>query len=71
MGDAIEMTALTKVFAPREGAQGQYKIGSVKPNIGHGESVSGMSQITKVILSIEEPNPSCHLYLVPKVEFRH
>ena len=52
MGDAIEMTALTKVFATREGAQGPYRIGSVKPNIGHCESASGMSQITKVILSL-------------------
>ena len=59
MGDAIEMTALTKVFGKRDGVQGNYKIGSVKPNIGHCESASGMSQLTKVILSLN------HKTLVP------
>ena len=59
MGDAIEMTALTKVFGKRDGAQGVYKIGSVKPNIGHCESASGMSQLAKVILSLK------HKKLVP------
>lgn len=53
VGDAIEMAALTKVFSGREGTQGSYRFGSVKPNIGHGEAVSGMSQLTKVLLSLQ------------------
>ncbi|MCP4624466.1 MAG: polyketide synthase, partial [bacterium] len=52
MGDAIEMTALTKVFSGRAGVTGEYKTGSVKPNIGHCEAASGMAQLTKVILSL-------------------
>ncbi|MGV4759405.1 aminotransferase class I/II-fold pyridoxal phosphate-dependent enzyme, partial [Burkholderia pseudomallei] len=52
VGDAIEMAALTRVFGARERADGRYRIGSVKPNIGHGEAVSGMSQLTKVLLSL-------------------
>jgi polyketide synthase PksM len=52
MGDAIEMTALTKVFGNRSGVKGDYKIGSVKPNIGHCESASGMAQLIKVILAL-------------------
>ena len=59
LGDAIEMTALTKTFASREGAEGNYRIGSVKPNIGHSESASGMSQLAKMILSLK------HKMLVP------
>ncbi|MET5116701.1 hypothetical protein AAHH79_42265, partial [Burkholderia pseudomallei] len=47
VGDAIEMAALTRVFGARERAVGRYRIGSVEPNIGHGEAVSGMSQRTK------------------------
>ncbi len=59
MGDAIEMTALSQVFANRAGTQGNYKIGSVKRNAGHSEAASGMSQLSKVILSLK------HKTLVP------
>lgn len=52
MGDAIEASALTEVFRDRYHVEGAYRIGSVKPNIGHCESASGMSQLTKVILSL-------------------
>ena len=59
MGDAIEMSALTSVFYQRQGVQGDYKIGSVKPSIGHCESASGISQLTKTVLSLK------HKTLVP------
>lgn len=52
MGDAIEMAALAKVFGEQRGAQGDYRVGSVKPNIGHSEAASGMSQLTKVLMSL-------------------
>ncbi|WP_189295605.1 beta-ketoacyl synthase N-terminal-like domain-containing protein, partial [Streptomyces albospinus] len=53
IGDAVEMTALTQVFADRPGAGGQFRIGSVKPNIGHGEASAGMAQLFKVVLAME------------------
>ena len=59
IGDAIEMTALGKVFTKREGARGDYKIGSVKANVGHSEAASGMSQLSKIIFCLK------HKTLVP------
>ncbi|WP_428243751.1 SDR family NAD(P)-dependent oxidoreductase [Gynuella sp.] len=53
IGDALEMTALNKVFRQRAGAEGDYRLGSIKPNIGHCESASGISQLTKVILALK------------------
>jgi acyl transferase domain-containing protein/acyl carrier protein/SAM-dependent methyltransferase len=64
MGDAIEASALTEVFGDRTNVEGAYRIGSVKPNIGHSESASGMSQLTKVILSLK------HKTLVPTLRSR-
>ncbi|MBB3120980.1 alpha/beta fold hydrolase [Pseudoduganella violacea] len=54
LGDAIEMSALGKVFGDGTGASGARRIGSVKPNIGHCEAASGMSQLTKVIMSLHQ-----------------
>lgn len=59
MGDAIEMEALSKVFSNKRKTTGAYRIGSVKPNIGHCEAASGIAQLTKVILSLK------HKTLVP------
>jgi len=75
-GDAIEMAALTEVFGQREALQGSYRIGSVKPNIGHGEAVSGMAQLTKVLLAFRhrqlpptlmpgEPSPAIDFSKLP------
>jgi polyketide synthase PksM len=74
--DAVEMTAVTKAFHNRQGAEGDYRLGSVKPNIGHCESASGMSQLMKVILSLQhrtlvptlipdELNPKIHFDQLP------
>lgn len=52
IGDAVEMTGLTDVFGGRTGVQGHYGVGSVKPNFGHGEAVSGMAQLLKVVLAL-------------------
>lgn len=48
LGDAIEITALKKVFKGRAGKCG---IGSVKCNIGHTDTVSGLSGVIKMICS--------------------
>ena len=64
MGDAIEARALTEVFSDRHNVEGAYRLGSVKPNIGHCESAAGMSQLTKVVLSLN------HQTLVPTLRSR-
>ena len=52
-GDAMEMTSVLNVFAPksrqREVHQPLY-LGSVKSNIGHGEAASGICALIKVLL---------------------
>ncbi|KAH7378435.1 hypothetical protein DE146DRAFT_749699 [Phaeosphaeria sp. MPI-PUGE-AT-0046c] len=49
VGDPIETKAVANIF----GEHGVY-IGSVKPNIGHGESASGLSSIIKMTLALEK-----------------
>ncbi len=61
LGDAIEFRALTRAFRAFTTAQGYCALGSVKSNMGHAESASGMAQLTKVLLQLE------HRQLVPGV----
>ncbi len=51
-GDAIEMAAVAKVFADRQGIAGSYRLGSLKGAIGHGEAVAGMAQLAKVVAAL-------------------
>ena len=51
--DAIEMLSLAAVFGNREGVDGKSHVGSVKPNIGHSESASGIAQLSKVIMALK------------------
>jgi acyl transferase domain-containing protein len=48
VADAAELEALGRVFAGRSPLAG-----TLKPNIGHLESASGMSQLAKVLLQLE------------------
>jgi polyketide synthase PksL len=50
LGDAIEFQALSQVFARQGGPKQFCPIGSVKANIGHGEGVSTLLQLSKVLL---------------------
>ncbi|WP_342374836.1 amino acid adenylation domain-containing protein [Myxococcus stipitatus] len=52
MADAAEMAALSEVLGTRARASGPCLVGSVKPNIGHLEAASGLSQLTKVLLQL-------------------
>lgn len=53
MVDAIEMSALSKVYKQyRDKDNEQYTMGSIKTVLGHGEAVSGMSQFIKAILQL-------------------
>ncbi|SDD51938.1 polyketide synthase PksN [Paenibacillus sp. CF095] len=54
MVDAIEMSAITKVFGnSRDGENNFYTLGSIKASFGHGESVSGMAQFIKALLQLK------------------
>ncbi|MCW3465912.1 SDR family NAD(P)-dependent oxidoreductase [Chitinophaga nivalis] len=70
LGDPIEITGLTKAFATEEK---QYcSIGSVKSNIGHGESAAGISGLTKILLQLKHQQlvPSLHAAtLNPVIDF--
>lgn len=68
VGDVIETVAIAKVFADSGGIH----IGSVKPNMGHGEGASGLTALLKAVLALENrvipPTIKC-LPLNPKIPF--
>lgn len=49
MGDPIETEAIARVFRDSGGIH----IGSVKPNLGHGEAVSGLTAVLKAVLALK------------------
>ncbi|WP_160717036.1 beta-ketoacyl synthase N-terminal-like domain-containing protein [Chitinophaga solisilvae] len=53
LGDAIEMTALNKVFGKPAPGKKRCAIGSVKSNIGHAEAASGITQLIKTVLQLQ------------------
>ncbi|MBO0344280.1 amino acid adenylation domain-containing protein [Roseibium sp. CAU 1637] len=63
IGDAIELRALTKVYADQTKRQTLPSIGSVKTQIGHAEAASGLAQLIKVLLQFE------HQELFPSTGF--
>ncbi|TGO86108.1 hypothetical protein BPOR_0334g00020 [Botrytis porri] len=52
IGDPIEVEAISRCFSSKSGHQ-PLLIGSVKPNLGHGEAVSGITSIIKATLALE------------------
>ncbi|KAF7503264.1 hypothetical protein GJ744_004055 [Endocarpon pusillum] len=58
-GDPLEVSAVAKVF----GNKGTY-LGSVKPNIGHGEGAAGLSSLIKGVLALERQT------IPPNIKFR-
>jgi amino acid adenylation domain-containing protein len=61
LGDPIEIAALTKAYRAQTADTGFCAIGSVKSNIGHCESASGMAGLAKVLLQFR------HRQLVPSL----
>ncbi|KAI0973631.1 polyketide synthase [Xylaria arbuscula] len=53
MGDPIEVEAIGNVFECNTSPERPLLIGSLKPNIGHTEPVSGIAGIMKVVLAME------------------
>lgn len=62
LGDPIELAGLNKAFRKFTTDSNFCAIGSVKSNIGHGEAISGISQLTKVVLQLQ------HKQLVPSIK---
>ncbi|RMZ77257.1 hypothetical protein DV738_g4532, partial [Chaetothyriales sp. CBS 135597] len=56
-GDGIEMESVSSVFAPRHPRRRPDQplyVGAVKSNIGHGEAVSGVTALIKVLLMLQK-----------------
>ncbi len=60
LGDPIELDALSQVFAHRNGSA-QLVLGSVKTNLGHLESGSGIAGFIKTVLSLKHGYIPKHL----------
>ncbi|MGD6960816.1 SDR family NAD(P)-dependent oxidoreductase [Fictibacillus phosphorivorans] len=53
MTDFIEWTSLNRVYQKYTSKKNYCALGSIKPSIGHLESASGISQVTKVLLQLK------------------
>src|SRR5262249_14759400 len=79
LGDPIEIAGLTRAFAQATGTaharDTQFcRIGSVKSNIGHLESASGIAGVTKVLLQLQHRQlvPSLHAQILnPSFDLAH
>ncbi len=74
LGDPIEIRALGKAFQSDTKEHGYCAIGSIKSNIGHCESASGVAAITKVLLQMKYKQlvPSIHAEeLNPNIDFEN
>ena len=61
LGDPIEITSLCTVFDGRP-ASSPLMVGTVKTNIGHGESMAGIAGMLKAVLSLEKGRIPKHLH---------
>jgi acyl transferase domain-containing protein/acyl-CoA synthetase (AMP-forming)/AMP-acid ligase II/acyl carrier protein len=52
LGDAIELAALRDIFVSDKKRTYPFRIGSVKPNIGHLEAAAGVAGLIKVVLAL-------------------
>ena len=69
-GDGIEMESVSSVFAPRQGRRRPDQplyVGAVKSNIGHGEAVSGVSALIKVLLMLQKSKIPPHTGIKNKI----
>ncbi len=72
LGDPIEISALTRAFRASTSRKGFCAIGSVKTNIGHLSSASGVVSLIKAVLALEHRQipPSLNFELPnPQIDF--
>jgi polyketide synthase PksM len=62
LGDAIEVTALSKAFGKLTADRQFCAIGTMRSNIGHPEACSGIAQLIKVVLQLQ------HAQLPPTIK---
>ncbi len=63
LGDPIEIRALCTVLSEGRGADEVCAIGSIKTNIGHLETASGVAGLLKAILALDRQQIPAHLHL--------
>lgn len=66
-GDAREMKSVLSIFGQEPRKQPLY-LGSAKANVGHGESVSGVIALTKVLMMMEKNEIPPHCGIKTKVK---
>ncbi|KAI9744716.1 MAG: hypothetical protein M1818_001641 [Claussenomyces sp. TS43310] len=74
VGDAVEMESVLSIFAPHEGFRPPDQplyVGSAKANIGHGEGVSGVTSLAKVILMMQNNTIPPHCGIKPGSKINH
>ncbi|KAH8585391.1 polyketide synthase-like protein [Bisporella sp. PMI_857] len=67
VGDAEEMKSVLACFAPNDKTRGNNPlfIGSAKANVGHGEGVSGVTSVIKVLLMMQHNTIPPHCGIKP------
>ncbi|MEH2172001.1 SDR family NAD(P)-dependent oxidoreductase [Nostoc sp.] len=65
LGDPIEIAALTQTFRSKTQKQQFCAIGSVKTNVGHLDTASGIAGLIKTVLALK------HRLLPPSLNFKH
>lgn len=74
LADPIEVNALTKIFSEYHNQENPLYISSVKTNIGHSESASGVAGVIKTVLSLHTHQLFKHLNfkkLNPQIELKN
>ena len=74
LADPIEVNTLTKIFSDYHSNEKPLYIGSVKTNIGHCESASGVAGVIKTVLSLQSHKLFKHLNfkkLNPGIELKN
>lgn len=67
-GDTVEMKSVLDVFAPgKRGPEHSLHLGSVKANVGHAESGSGVTSLIKVLKMMEENGIPPHCGIKTKI----